>query len=34
MMHVEVLGAKLNLNSAIFGCVLNRCYKELEDVKV
>lgn len=27
MMHVKVLGAKLNLNSAIFGCVLNRCYK-------
>lgn len=27
MMHVKVLGAKLNLSSAIFGCVLNRCYK-------
>lgn len=27
MLHVKVCGAKLNLSSAIFGCVLNRCYK-------
>lgn len=27
MMHVRVLGTKLNLNSAIFGCALNRCCK-------
>lgn len=25
MMHVKVLGTELNLNSAIFGRVLNRC---------
>lgn len=25
MMHVKVLGTELNLSSAIFGCVLNRC---------
>lgn len=35
MMHVKVLGTELNLSSAIFGCVLNRCaIKWLEDGKI
>lgn len=35
MMHVQVLGTELNLSSAIFGCVRNRCaVKWLGDVKV